>query len=73
MFTLIGNEQISILMKTSHSVVLWGKDIPILDVFFFLSEQNCIVHCVKSGKFSYCLRDDLLKMEWQMVCPDVLL
>jgi hypothetical protein len=31
------------------------------------------VRCMKPGKCSYCLRDDLLKMEWQMVHPDVLL
>lgn len=51
-----------------------GKGISILGAFFFFYlNKTVFLSCVKPGRYSYCLRDDLLKMEWQMVHSDVLL
>lgn len=72
LFHLMGNGQINILMKT-HTLLLPLLGQRYSDFKWFLFEQNCIVHFVKSGKFSYCLRVELLQMVWQMAHCDVLL
>lgn len=69
-FTLIGKLAYS-WRHHNLSLLLFGQRHSNFRCFSF--EQNCIVHCVKPSKYSYCLRDDLLKMEWQMLLAYVLL